>query len=124
MILGHAKVEGGMLETHRDSYALSSLTVVSTRRPFFAPVIVFSIAIMGFTLAFLDLLYAGEIATILILSGLAVLVASQAGQLRLLSRELNGNELSGAVWGQISDLKKIRSDIAAKLDPSRMGDDT
>lgn len=122
MMIGYALVKGGMLETHRDSYALASLTVVSTRRPFLVPVITLSAACCGFALSFLDLLYVSEIAVLLAGAMIATAIASQVGQLRLLSRELNCNELSGAVWGQISDLNKIRSEIAGKLDTSRMGD--
>lgn len=122
MMIGYARVSGGMLETHRDSYTLASLTVVSTRRPFLVPVVTLSAACCGFALSFLDLLYLNEIAALLAGSGIAMVIASQVGQLRLLSRELNGNELSGAVWGQIADLNKVRSAIAGKLDTSRMGD--
>lgn len=122
MIFGYAKISGGMLETRRRSYVLSSLKAVSTELPFFVPVIALSIALIGFIISFADLLYWHEIAAILAGIFVAIAVASQIGQLKLLSRELNGNELSGAVWGQISDLNKIRSDIAQKIDHSHTGE--
>lgn len=122
MILGYARVSGGMLETHRDSYVLSSLKVVSTRRVFFAPTIALSAALMGFAISFIDLLYWHEIGAMFAGIFVALLAASQLGQLKLLSRELNGNELSGAVWGQISDLNQIRSDIAQRIDASHSGE--
>ncbi len=122
MILGYVRVEGGSVSTHRDSYMLSSLTVVSTRRPFLGTAILLGSGFCAYALAFIDLLYTSEIATIFGVAIIFVLAASQVGQLSLLSRDLRGSELSGAIWGQYAALNKVRADIVQKLDNSETGE--
>lgn len=115
MILGSVKVNKNAVVTHRDSYILANLSVVSVRRPFLAGAMLLGGAFVGFGMAFGDLLYNHEIATITITSITAILVGSQVGQLSLLSRDLRGSELSGAVWGRYSSLQTIRTDIVTAL---------
>ena len=111
MILGFVKVENNAVITHRDSFILSSLSVVSVRRPYLAGAVLLGLGAGGFALAFADLLYPDEVLT-LIISAIAILVlGSQIGQLSLLSRDLKGTELSSAVWGHPSALQKIRKHI-------------
>ena len=114
-IIGSASVENGAVITHRDSYLLSNLSVVSVRRPFLASSVFLSAAFGGFGLAFGDLLYANEILAIVGFSAAAVFLGSQIGQLSLLSRDLKGSELSSAVWGWHSGLQAIRMDIVSAL---------
>lgn len=121
MILGHVVVDGHAVVTHRDSYLLETLSVVSVRRPFFASGLLLGSAFAGFTAVFADLLYASEIGTTLGLSLAAPLVLSQVGQLKLLSRDLRGSELSGVVWGCYASLNRIRRDIVATLLARRSG---
>ncbi len=116
MIFGYVRVEGGAVNTHRDSYLLSSLTVVSTRRPFLGAAVLLGASFCAYAFSFLDLLYPSEIAAILGVSLAFVLAASQVGQLSLLSRDLRGSELSGVIWGHYAVLSKVRSDIVKKLD--------
>lgn len=114
-IIGSVLVENGAITTHRDSYLLSNLSVVSVRRPFLASSIFLSGAFGGFGLAFSDLLYANEILAIAGFSAASVFLGSQIGQLSLLSRDLKGSELSSAVWGWHSTLQSIRMDIVSAL---------
>lgn len=69
----------------------------------------------GFSLAFNDLLYPGEM-IFLIATGLIVLLGGfLLGQLKLLSRDLRGSELVDVVWGFYPHLNRIRHEIAAHL---------
>lgn len=111
MILGMVRVEENAVITHRDSYLIDTLTVVSVRRPFLLPGAAFGVAFFAFAAVFLDLLFAGEIITILVASIMAPVVAAQIGQLKLLSRDLRGSELSGVIWGRYADLNHVRSTI-------------
>lgn len=121
MIIGTVNVTEKAVITHRDSYLVDSLSVVSVRRPFFGAALMLGFGFGGFGIAFLDLLYTGEIAIIGIASTLAVLLGAQVGQLKLLSRDLRGSELSGVIWGKYSSLNQIRSDIVTQLSAKAQG---
>lgn len=114
MILGYIQVdrERGTVDTHRDTYLLGALTVVSVRRPFFLGGLLFGLGFAGFTVAFADLLYVHEVLVLLASAGAAIIGGLQIGQLKLLSRDLRGSELSDAVWGRFARLNKVRKQIA------------
>jgi len=122
MILGSLSVNGDAVVTHRDSYLLKSLSVVSVRRVFLAPAILFGAGFTGFGIAFSDLLYQGEITAILVASFVAIIAGTQIGQLKLLSRDLRGSELSGVIWGRYSHLNHARSQIIQKLSTAQEED--
>ncbi|MCH9807166.1 MAG: hypothetical protein K0U74_05480 [Alphaproteobacteria bacterium] len=115
MILGHVTVTDGAVNTHRDSYLLQNLTVVSVRRPFFAGAILFSIGALAFAAAFSDLLHLYEIACLVGFAILSLLAGHTIAQLKLISRETKGTELAGAVWGQYRSLQNVRREIVASL---------
>lgn len=115
MIRGFVRVEENAVITHRDSYLLDTLTVVSVRRPFLMPGAVFGIAFFGFAVMFMDLLWAHEIVLTLTGSVAVPLIAGQVGQLKLLSRDLRGSELSDAVWGRHTDLNRVRVRIVRAM---------
>lgn len=110
-ILGFVKIQDGAVVTHRDSYLLQNLTVISVRRPFLAPAIVIGGALAIFGLGFGDLLYVSEIIVLCIAVPAIVTFGFSIGQLQLLSRDLKNTELSGAVWGKHSALQAARSEI-------------
>jgi len=122
MIIGFVKLENGAVVTHRDSYLLKNLSVVSVRRPFLGGAILLGASFGGFSIAFGDLLYPGEIAVILGLSAFALIAGVQVGQLKLLSRDLRGSELADAIWGQYSSLNHIRTKIVQSLNDGNEGD--
>lgn len=122
MIIGSVNIENGAVVTHRDSYLLKSLSVVSVRRPFLGGAVLLGASFGGFAIAFGDLLFPGEIAGILGLSVFALIAGVQVGQLKLLSRDLRGSELADAIWGQYSNLNHIRSKIVHSLNASSEGD--
>ena len=122
MIIGSVEVNKNAVVTHRDSYLLTNLSVVSVRRPFLAGATLLGGAFVGFGMAFGDLLYNHEITTISAVSIAAILAGSQVGQLSLLSRDLRGSELSGAVWGRYSNLQTVRSDIVTALHAANEGE--
>lgn len=114
-IFGSLHVDDRAVQTHRDSYLLDRLTVVSVRRPALGPALVFMLGFGGFGIAFADLLYTHEIRTLLIGCAGALGVGFWLGQLKLLSRDLRGSELSGAVWGSYRRLNTERKNIAAAM---------
>ncbi|MCP4195974.1 MAG: hypothetical protein GY762_02395 [Proteobacteria bacterium] len=120
MIFGFIRVNKNAVETHRDSYRLANLSVVSVRRPYLAGAMLLGSAFTGFGFAFGDLLYTGEIISITGLSLAAIIAGSQVGQLSLLSRDLKGTELSGAVWGRHSSLQLARRKIVEALHETSM----
>lgn len=123
MIFGSVKIDGDAVSTHRDSYLLSSLTVVSVRRPFLGPGLLFVVGFGGFGYAFADLLYPNEQAFLIGGGVLALFAGVWVGQLKLLSRDLRNSELSGAVWGSYNHLNRIRADIVSWLRQARSEQD-
>ncbi len=115
MILGFVRIEKNAVVTHRDSYLLDTLTVVSVRRPFLMPGAAFGVAFFGFAATFMDLLYAREIVVALVASIAAPIIAAQVGQLKLLSRDLRGSELAGVVWGRHAALQRARARIVRAM---------
>ena len=124
MILGSINITKRAVSTHRDSYLLENLSVVSVRRPFLPSAAIIGGGLAGFALAFADLLYAHELALLAGLLVTAALLGSQVGQLKLLSRDLRGSELSGAIWGQYARLNQIRMEIIAALSRKEMGSES
>jgi len=122
MIIGSVSLSQNAVVTHRDSYLIKNLSVVSVRRPYLASAIFLSGAFAGFGIAFGDLLYGGEIAAIIGFLIVAIFAGSQIGQLSLLSRDLKGSELSGAVWGKHSSLQRIRMEIVTALHSKHEGE--
>ena len=123
MIIGYVTVNKNAVVTHRDSYLIKNLSVVSVRRPYLTGAMLLGGAFFGFGIAFGDLLYTGEIITITGSSIAAMIAGSQVGQLSLLSRDLKGSELSGAVWGWHSSLQRIRREIVEALHGEHEGDE-
>lgn len=117
MMIGHVDIDekNGAVNTHRDSYLLESITVVSVRRPFFAGGIVCGTGFAGFAAAFVDLLYTGELLTVLTLAAMAGFAGLHVGQLKLLSRDLRGSELSDVIWGRYASLNAVRLRIARAM---------
>ena len=115
LIFGSVDVRGNAVVTHRDSYLLQNLSVVSVRRPLLPASLMIGGSLIGFTIAFGDLLYVREMAVILGASAVSLLFGTMLGQLKLLSRDLRGSELSGVVWGHAGSLNTIRAQIVERL---------
>lgn len=117
MIFGSLTIDAaqGAVHTHRDSYLIATLTAVSVRRPLLPAGLIFGTGLCGFGMAFGDLLYPGEIVTIVTAAVLALVGGTQTGKLSLLSRDLRGSELSGAIWGRHTALQRIRTDIVTAI---------
>jgi hypothetical protein len=116
MIFGSVRVSGNAVETHRDTYLLSQLTVISVRRPCLAGGIMFTLGLTAFGVAFGDLLYLLEIALLFILAFGSLAAGLYLGQIQLLSRDLRGSELSCMIWGSYEELNQVRQDIFAAMD--------
>lgn len=114
-ILGSVEITNEAIITHRDSYLLQNLTVVSVRRPFLAPALLVGVAFTVFCLGFMDLLYAHEIVVAIILAVTSVIAGMRLGRLQLLSRDLKNTELSSAIWGDHSALQNIRTQIVETI---------
>ena len=115
MILGSIEVTEKAVTTHRDSYLLNKISVVSVRRPLLGGALLISAGTLGFTVSFADILYASEITTLLSVAAFALLFGTHAGQLKLVSRELSGNPLADVIWGRYASLNQHRLKIAGKM---------
>ncbi|MEO1222243.1 MAG: hypothetical protein AAFY42_12995 [Pseudomonadota bacterium] len=115
MIVGFVNLDADSVNTHRDSYLLKNLTVVSVRRPFFAAGLLFGIGALSFVTAFSDLLYLHEMAVMTALAAFCLLSGYGIAQLKLISRETKGTELAGAVWGSYPALQTVRQEIVAAI---------
>jgi len=111
MIIGTINVTEDALITHRDSYLLNSLTVISVRRPILIPLAMMALSGAAFGIAFSDLLFPIEIVGIGIFVSVASLIGLQVGQLKLVSRDLKNTELSSAIWGRYHALQNHRHKI-------------
>lgn len=121
MIFGSIKVQDGAIVTHRDTYDLASISVVSVRRPLLVPALLVGGGVAAFGFIFGDLLYTGE--TMMLVSGGIVSIAFGLwlGQLKLLSRDLRQSELVDAIWGSYTLLNSERRTIASHLSHVRHG---
>ena len=115
MIFGSVELRDGAVHTHRDSYLIDQLSVVSVRRPLLAGAALIAGGLTGFALAFGDLLYLHELMVIIGVVLVVGVTGTELGQLKLLSRDLRGSELSGVIFGRHRDLDRIRHDIAHAL---------
>lgn len=115
MIFGSVSIDHSAVHTHRDSYLLPSLTVVSVRRPFLAGSIMTAAGFGSFAASFADLLYPHEIK--IVLAGVVVTLATGLwlGQLKLLSRDLRGSELAGVIWGSYGHLNRVRRQVVRAM---------
>lgn len=123
MILGHIHIDenNGAVSTHRDSYLLDSITVASVRRPFFIGGLGCGAGSASFAVGFADLLYTHEITLALAIAVTACIGGFQVGQLKLLSRDLRGSDLSDVIWGRYASLNAVRMRIADAMASSRKG---
>ena len=112
MSFGKIDIEDGAVHTRNDSYALASITVVSARRPFLGASLMIAGGILGFLIGFHYLMSPWEIAMVCALAASCLIAGLWLGQLQLLSRDLRGSELSGAVWGPYRRLNQERRKIA------------
>ncbi len=113
MIFGSLNVDKDAVYTHRDTYLLENVSVISVRRPFLPMGIVMTIGVGGFGFGFADLLWSHEKLLIAGFCCLGLAIGWFIGQLQLLSRDLRGSELMGAVYGSYRELNQKRSEIAS-----------
>ena len=121
MIIGFVKLENGAVVTHRDSYLLSNLSVVSVRRPYLAMTVSLGGLLAGFAGVFSDLLYGHEMAWMVLICAGATILGSQIGELKFVSRDLRGSELSSVIYGHYGRLNRIRREITQALDTQAPG---
>lgn len=115
MLFHPVTIQNGEVETRNDTYLLANLTVVSARRTLLGAGLLTAGALGGFGIAFADILWPGELIGIALVCGLSLYVGFSIGRLRFHSRDLNGSELSGVVWGKYGDLNVKRREIAAAI---------
>ncbi len=115
-------IENGAVETRNDSYLLANLTVVSARRTLLGAGLLVAGALGGFAFAFADILWPGELIGISVVSILSVFAGLTIGRLRFHSRDLNGSELSGVVWGTYHNLNCVRREIIAEMRAMKTGE--
>jgi len=116
MIFGRIAITETAVQTHKDSYLIDRLSVVSVHRPALITGLLFAIGGTAFGLRFADLLYPHEQWTIGGIVAAALILGLKLGQIRLLSRDLRGSELSGMIWGTFGHLNRIRGEIIAVME--------
>lgn len=119
MIFGKADPVDGVLHTNNDSYALSPNTSFSVMRPFRMPGIAGAVLLVAFGIAFWDLLYAVELAGIGAGAAVSLLVGNTLAHLVIINRDLQGSELSIAVWGTYRHVNRRRREIAQAVRSGR-----
>jgi hypothetical protein len=119
MIIGYIDITETSLETHNDSYALSSISAVSARRPFLSAGLMIGGLTGLFGLAFHDILYAGEIASLASVSLISMFGGLFIGRLQLVSRDLRGSPIADAVYGSYRRLNRERPKILNARDRAR-----
>ncbi|MGH1330688.1 MAG: hypothetical protein ACRBBK_07385 [Paracoccaceae bacterium] len=122
MFLDTAKIDGRTLTTHRSRFLLDRITASDVQRPLLSMASVPTIGATAFTVGFADILYAGEIVALLGSACAWVLLSASIGQLKLVSSDLRGSEVSGAVWGSYRHLKSIHHDITRVWDDKEVSD--
>jgi hypothetical protein len=115
MLLGSITITENEVETPNDSYRLENLTVVSARRELLGAGLLVAGTFGGFGAAFLDILWPSEIIGIALTCGFSLWAGLFIGRLRFHSRDLNGSELSGVIWGTYGHLNSKRREIAAAI---------
>ena len=116
MFFDTARIKGNTLLTHRSSFLLERITAADIQRPLLSISIIPAMGGCTFCLAFMDILYAGEIVTIIGGIVATLICTASVGQLKLVSGDLRGSEVSGAVWGRYRHLKSIHQDITRVWD--------
>ena len=111
MFFDTAKIQGNMLGTHRSIFLLDRITAADVSRPLLSMAAIPAVGAFAFTLGFADILYVGEIFIILGSAIAWLIVGANIGQLKLVSSDLRGSEVSGAVWGSYRHLKNIHHQI-------------
>lgn len=121
MVFGKLHLTADTLTTHNDSYVLSGLSAVSTRRPFLSSAIAMAALLILLGLGTIDILYAGEMLLIAASAGLFLGLGLTIGQLRLVSRDLRGSPIADAVYGTYGHLTRERLKIAVAVQASNRG---
>lgn len=113
MIFGSLDIDDQAVQTHRDSYLIAGLSVISVRRPFLPVCLVIAAGTGGFGIGYFDLLWPLERLGIVATFATALMFGWKLGQLQLLSRDLRGSELAGAIYGTYGHLNRFRQEIVA-----------
>ena len=121
MIFGSVRVSGRAVETHRDTYLLAHLTVISVRRPFLLGALLFAGGGTAFGVSFGDLLFRQEIAALAVLIIAGLWAGICFGQIQLLSRDLRGSQLACMIWGTYGHLGRVRREIVVAMQDERNG---
>ena len=119
MIFGRISITDTTLETHNDSYALASVSAISARRPFLSAGFMIGGLTALFGLAFHDILYTGELASLAAVSLICLFGGLFIGRLQLVSRDLRGSPIADAVFGTYGHLNRLRPQILNARDRAR-----
>lgn len=121
MLFSPINIEDGAVHTRNDSYLLGNLTVVSARRTLLGSGLLIAGTLGGFAFAFSDILWPHELIGIWLVSAISLVGGFVIGRLRFHSRDLNGSELSGVIWGTYGHLNCVRREIVAAMRASKSG---
>ncbi|MEM8634386.1 MAG: hypothetical protein AAGF33_05355 [Pseudomonadota bacterium] len=123
MVFGKLTIGKAALHTHNDSYALRSITALSTRRPFLVAGGLISGVSAGFAFSFSDILTEAELLSALTISGFGLAIGVGIGQLTLISRDLRGSPMAESVYGSYRHLNRVRPAILEAADMAKRSED-
>ncbi len=123
MFFDTAKIKGNKLVTHRIFYQLDKLTAGDIERPILHIVAVPTIGAGAICWAFRDILFLSEILSVAGLSFSTLLVGACVGRFHFASSDLRGSELKGRVWGSLSHLRDIKTEIEDRIENAGGRDD-
>lgn len=111
MFIDTARIQGNSLATHRSSFLLDRITAADVQRPLLSISAIPATGACAFCVAFADILYTGEIVAVVCVVAIALMAGASVGQLKLVSSDLRGSDVSGAIWGSYRHLQDIHSQI-------------
>ncbi|SFJ14735.1 hypothetical protein [Albimonas pacifica] len=115
MIFGSVSVSSSTVETHRDSYRLAGISVISVRRPLLPGGVMLASGGSGFGLAFGDLLHIHEVVLLALVIAGGLLAGTRVARMQFLSRDLRGSDLACVIWGSHGRLALVRREIVAAI---------
>ena len=114
MIFGKFEI-GDTLETNNDNYIITSITAVSTRRPFLSAGLMAGGLCALFGFGFWDILWPAERMALIGIAVTSVTIGMGIGRLSLASRDLRGTPIADAVYGSYGHLNQKRRELAKAI---------
>jgi len=114
MIFGKFEI-GDTLETNNDNYIITSITAISTRRPFLSAGLMAGGLCALFGFGFWGILWPAERLALACIAVICSTLGIGIGRLSLASRDLRGTPIADAVYGTYGHLNQKRRELAKAI---------